>query len=98
MKGTITACNTIPKSPVCICDQMTAGVNGVTDWNISTSTIKAHLPATCAKSTAGNANQAFFEILFANSPETAANTASSTTINGRIASAGLGFPKAKVIR
>lgn len=44
IKGTSTACNTIPKRPVCICDQMSAGVKGVTFWKMSTKSINVVLP------------------------------------------------------
>ena len=77
---------------------MRAVVNGVTDWKISTSNMKTLLPETCASNTAGNAIQPFEEIFLENKPDTAANTASSTTINGNLASAGMGLPKARVMR
>ena len=96
INGTITACKTIPMRPAWICDQTTATERFAMLPKINAKITKDNLPETCASNTAGNAIQACFAIFFENSPETTANTASSTTMNGSLASAGIGLVKSEV--
>ena len=96
-KGTITACRTMPVSPVWICDHTVAAERGDTLWKIAATTRNVSLPATCASSTAGNAIHPFLVILREKRPETAANTASSTIMYGRRVATGMGLPMSEVI-
>ena len=97
MKGTSTACKTMPNSPAWICDHTAAADSAETPWKIAASARNTALPLTCANSTAGNAIQPFSAIFFENSPDTAANTASSAIIYGRRDAAGIALPVSDVI-
>ena len=68
MKGTSTACKTMPNNPAWICDHTAAADSAETPWKMAASARNTALPLTCANRTAGNAIQPFSAIFFENSP------------------------------